>query len=523
MGANESEKSTFERATEVIRDLARENKGLSESLAGVMNMLPRHDSDRWLTVMGGSQDDLGFTLEELKQWSRTLRTSLAGNPHMSHGAKLRASYVYSGGVHYENIPAGGKGRGVNVQALIDDPVNQEYFFSRTARRERIFCEYTDGQVFYVGVEGDGATPKRIERIPLARITADYRNPRNPEEIWAYRHSWTQLTGADTVGSEQHEWIFRNQFWDKRTKSIRFNGELEPVAQDRRMFGRPVNRQVGFGYGVPDALAAYAWIEMYRDILCDGATMTAALASLAYTVTTSSRQGGENASLVIGGMEGAGGTYVQGMGNQLQPVNTAGKGYDFDAARAVLAAAAAALEVSVVALSSDPGAAGSSYGSAQTLDLPGRLAIEDRREQEIDLDVEVLKWLGAKDPLVWFDPLEDATSIYRRMQALALKWNTGLVKPEAVAKDIVELFGDMDEVDVPDGVLIPNNKFSWERNDIDPKFDPNGGGNSVQAGGAGQGQSNGTGGQGGGFGDVAEALATDDIVSRLMEAIERLEK
>jgi hypothetical protein len=167
--------------------------------------------------------------------------------------------------------------------------------------------------------------------------------------------------------------------------------------------------------------------------------------------------------------------------------------------AILAAAATSLEISVIDLSSNPGAAGSSYGSAQTLDLPSRIAVAARRAEEAEFDEKVLRWMGAKDPKAWFDSLQSAEDIYRLMQAEGFYWQYGLRDGMEQKKAFDTVKGIPNEVTqkTPDGLMIPNNEKFVDTLSNDANLGNGGGGASTTpaTGTPGQGKSTGAGGAG----------------------------
>lgn len=484
---------TVDEMKAVLTAAIESNVILQERLSSVSAMFAKEDIG-WAKING--YDDMGgLSLDELKDWSKQIREAIAGNPHIKRGARLRASYVWDGGIHYENLPTETRGRGFKADYK-DNPYNQRYFFGNTAREERETALYSDSIVFYLG---DDKT-KHLEPIPLAEITGEHRNPNNSAEIWAYRREWTDY--STEPAKPMVRWYFTDIFKDKATDKIKAGTEQQTVDKTKTLFDGPVNTQIGWAYGIPDALSALVWARLYRDFLVNGKIMSDALATFAFKASVSSKAGASNAALQLASAQTPGSTAITGVANDLVPMSSAGKGYDFDSGRALIAVVATALEVSVIALTSDPGTAGSSYGSASTLDLPTRLAIKARRQWHIDFDTRVLRWMGAKEVEVSFDPMIDATDALRELQALVLKWSTGLYTAEAMKTEI-----EGHARDIPDGVLLPNNKDSWERSDIDPKDGPAG---STTTSSPGQGQNSAA-----GSGPAQNDMRTDTISSKEM--------
>lgn len=461
---------------------------LQEKLAHLDLMM---EQQGWTGI--NEYDEEGPSLVQVTREAKKIRNLAALNSWVKSGLRLRKDYIWEGGIHYDNIPKTDDRRSktVNVQSLIDHPINQKYFFGHQAREERESALYTDSQALYLGDDNS----KLLRPLSLGEITADYRNPDDSSEIWAYRRTWNYYPQGSATPTVRNRWYFRHAFWDMKTRAINYNGENEEVAQTVRVFGEPVNSQIGWAYGIPDALAAIPWVKMYRDFIVNGFTVTAAMAQIWAVAKQNAQAGADNATAVIGG-GGVGRVAVLGESNSLNPLSTAGQAYDFEKGRSIIAAAASAIGISAIALTADTSAAGSSYGSAQTLDLPTRLGMQARRNFHVDLDKEVLKWMGADDPKVWFTPYDDATELFRAVQAIRMKWDSGVYSPEEIKKMYEELEGRYGPVTVPDGVLIPNNEKSLPRKDIDTDS----AGSPTGPGTPGQGQSSAAG-QAGASGDL----------------------
>ena len=419
------------------------------------------ENQGWSSVSEYGEE--GPSLDQVRRASKQIRNLMALNTWIKRGFRLRQTYIWDGNIQYANIPnkTDLRSKSPNVQELIDKPQNQKYFFSHQAREEREGALYSDSQALYLGDDSS----KLLRPLSFGEITADYRNPDDASEIWAYRRSWNHYPQGSATPDVRNEWYFRHAFWDQKTKAINYGGNRETVNQGVRVFGEPVNSQIGWAYGIPDALAAVPWVKMYRDFIVNGFTVTAAMAQIWAVAKQNAQSGADNATAVIGG-GGVGQVAVLGASNSLNPLSTAGQAYDFEKGRTIIAAAASAVEISAIAMTSDTSVAGSSYGSALTLDLPTRLAMQARRNFHIDLDVEVLKWMGAPEPQVWFVPYEDSTELFRAVQAIQLKWNSGLYEPEEIKKMYEALEGRYGDVKVPDGVMLPNNEKSLARKDID---------------------------------------------------------
>lgn len=411
------------------------------------------DNRGWQELFGNNVDLWGPSIEQIRYASTQIRELTTVNAHMKRGNLLRANYCWDGGIHYENVPATQSGRGTNVQSRIDDPVNQREFFGAAARKKRSKAEYCDGHAIYLGDD----TTHQLKFIDFQHVSSILANPADPSEIWALRITVDVSTNINDPQLEAR-WVFLDEFVDKRiADSYTHNGTSEKIDKTHRIFLRRVNVTPGWQLGVPDALAAMSWIRMYREYVISGKKMSDAMAML-WGQYRSTAAGMANASVAVGGSkQGAG--QVDVSGGEWNILSTAGKSYDFTPGMHILAAAATALEVSVIDLSSNPGAAGSSYGSAQTLDLPSRIAVAARRAEEAEFDEQVLRWLGAKNPKAWFNSLQTAEDIYRLMQAEGFYWNFGLRDGNEQKQSMDAIKGIPPEATkpTPDGLMLPNNE------------------------------------------------------------------
>jgi hypothetical protein len=432
-------------------------------------------SDNWIPIL--SYGDIGPSIEQLVLRSNQIRVAATLNPHVKRGAKLRSSYVWSDQIDYSGIPGMGEpaGRGVpDVGVRIDNPINQRYMFSALAHEEREMSLYTDGGFLLIGDEAD----KTLRPMPISQISGMYTNDDDPSEVWAYRRLWYTNGGV----TPNVEWLFTDLFKSKATDTIVYNGVSEFVNRRKIVIDGWVNTQPGWALGFPDAGCIVEWARIYSEFIKSGKIMTDAMARIWATAKAQSSGGAQQIAAKLGNSTGYGKVAV---GNELAPLATAGKAYDFDAGRALISIVATGIEVSVIHLTSDPGASGSSYGSAATLDLPTRLAVEARRRWHEMYEERVLRWLGARNPRAKFPPIADGAELYRKTQAIVLKWNTGLYTPEQIKNELQLLVGDPMPSDIPDGVLVPNNEFSLGRTDIDMDM-------SATVPSPGQGQDNGTG-------------------------------
>lgn len=453
------------RVTEYVDYLRDEFEDrLVEKLDSLDSILDRG----WVNYFGGAYDDQeGPSLAQVKQASLRNR-ELSINPHIGGGLELIHSYVWGDDIHYDGVPKDRRGGGRDIKGLIEGEAMQESYFGALARKQRQAAFYYDGIVLYAGNDDD----QSIEQISIQNISDDYRNPNKADEIWAYRRTWTEhrLTGNPVP---RVEWIFTNRHRDKMPDgaTIDYNGKREPIARSKRMFVKKANPIVGWAYGTADVQRGISWAEDYRQAMLHGKQMNQSMASIWATFKNNTEKGAKDKAVKLGGSTVAGKAAQIGKENDVNVLASAGQAYDFAKLLPLLANFAAGIGVSVVALSMNSGNAGGSYGAAKSLERPEMLSTTMRRKYNVELDREILIWLGCdpKKLSVWFDPIIDPTERYRDEQRVEMRLGTGLYKGEDIKRMHALIDGkDPDKVTpVPDGWLIPNNRESVELRQIDP--------------------------------------------------------
>ena len=185
-------------------------------------------------------------------------------------------------------------------------------------------------------------------------------------------------------------------------------------------------------------------------------MLKALSSIAWQVKSKTAKGAANISSKILNRSEVAATAVTGADIELSamPRNNS---VNLDTGRPLAAMAATAMEVSVDALLSGPGAEGG--GGSQVLDQSTLNAAYARQGNWEDFFVRVLRVIGVPDPSVTFNNIIVDPS-YRNVQSLMQAWMTGLFGDEVMQREIAEQLGIEAPGMVPDGVLIPNNSGTF---------------------------------------------------------------
>lgn len=461
--------AALSRAQAVV-EVIHENEQLRESMAAITRVL-RVEDENWSKIFGGGKNYKGPNLEDLQDKSEEIRNAMVKSPIVDRGAQLRHSYTWSKGVKMPKTKPADYGTRRGPKSALDkaheaflNNINQRNIFSDVAHEEMERALYSDGNFFLLG----DIASRTLRRVPFSEITNFYQNPDFGDEVWAWQRTWTSV---DEKGKSQElkAWYYTDDCPVPANKRL---SEIDKVQVDKgqEFLVHSVNRQVGWPLGIPDAIAIIAWAKLYSEFMKYGYIMNRALASIAFKSDPKTKTQGEKQALRLASATGAGQTAI---GANVTPLTSAGKGYDFDAGRPIAAMVATGVQVSIVHLLSDPGAAGSSYGSASNLDLPTKRAIVARQKSWSLFLQRVLTWIGIDEPVVSFPSLEEP-DFYREMQAIILGWNSGTLHVSEVRMRLLELLDIVtDEADAPEGVLLPNNEKSWQRGDIDPKDGPAG--------------------------------------------------
>lgn len=412
----------FDSISEQLQAQISENELLRESYSSMAQAVLAFDDKGW-NVINSTTD--GFDLQELQDAAARIRETTDGNPLLKRGSGLRTSYVFGRGVAFGDLPP-------RVQRNIDDPQNQEVLFSPEAQVINERSHFTDGQLFMLF----NMSTKRFQRIPFNQITAIVTDPDDTERVRYFRRTWTrreqELAGGKTKETILNVWYPSDVYTPEGRYATSIGGF--PVDQGYRMLDSRVNRRGGVVWGVPDALAAMPWAHAYNEFLKDGSRMLKALAMFAWQIKSKSKNGATNAAAAIATPSTAGSTVVTGADMELSAMPK-GSTVDLGNGRALASMVASALEVSIVALLSDPGSSGA-YGTAQTLDVPTVKAMEARQQVWTLFYKRVLNLLGAKETTVEWPKIETEAS-QRVMQSLALAYESNAIHQDEFRDAVLE--------------------------------------------------------------------------------------
>ena len=401
-----------------IEAVSRTNEFLQESIS---DLILRQEDAGWKKIIENYDDEKGPTLESLRAIEATLSDMVATNPLMKRGAQLRHGYVFGKGL----VIAGAKPAAV---AFMEDPVNERALFSVQGYEELNLAKFTSGNVFILLDK----TARRVTRVPLAQIASVYRLDDDAEQIMYIKRTWS-------VGGRTRDVWYPTSINKSPAKSLNVEGRREQVDTSKVFYHEAANKQVGWTFGIPDGLAAMAWVMAYSAYLKDNSALVKAYAQFAFKVTQKTKAGVDTAAARIA-TGGVGGTAVSTQGNDLTPVNATGSQVNFNNGQPLAAMVATSLGVSVIALLGSPGAAGGSYGAAQTLDAPTLIGMQAIQDTWARFYRALFRDLRSKDVIVEFPSIEtDAT--YKLLTAVAQLVSSGLLhqsEGRSIALDLLDV-------------------------------------------------------------------------------------
>lgn len=410
---------------------------LQESYANMAQALLSIEDEGWATI--GLQSPIGdsFTLHQLHDLSEKLTEKTDGNPLLKRGFGLRTSYIFGRGVEINGFSSR------RIESLVMDQKNQDALFSAEAMIINERSNFTSGQFFILG---DNAT-RKLQRIPFTEITGWVTDPDDIETLRFLRRSWSRVQ-LDGTSKTIHEWYPVDTYVPtSRVAQI----QNQPVNYSKTIFPFMVNKRAGNVWGVPDCFAAYPWAYAYNEYLKDGSRILKSLSMFAWQLKSKTKTGATTAAATIATTKQAGSTAVLGADMELSALPRTSNSVDLGNGKPLAAMVAAALEVSVVALMSDPGTSGA-YGVAQTLDVPTTKAMQARqRLWELYLE-RVMRYFGQKETEVKWPKMETESS-YRMVQSLALAYESGAIWQDEFRGAV------MDELDVNSMHQVPPGDMS----------------------------------------------------------------
>lgn len=376
------------------------NALLAESYADLEALY--RDDIGWKRI-GAEQSQ--FSLEGRKRIAALADLSATGNALIKRGTNLRIAYIWGQGVSVSIRDDGSTGQDVNAiwQAFLDEPTNRVEFTSSEAqtRYERKLA--TAGEAFWALPTDPRTGRVRIRRIPPGEITDRICDPEDAAAVWLYKRVWNAVVigqdGRRTTEVRTTYYPALGFYPRSRPKTylgdeIRWDAPMRPVT---------VNCPDNDWRGVGDVVAALPWAKMDKEFLEDLAVYMRALTRILGQVTAKSGRAAKvaadalraaNAAAAAPGAgpgAGAGSWAATDAGTTMSLVSKSGAQIDADSHRPFASLAAAALEVPLTMLLSDPGITGA-RATAETLDQPLELTIGLRQQVHTELFRDIANYV-----------------------------------------------------------------------------------------------------------------------------------
>lgn len=475
---------------------------LQESLAELQLAM---DDAGWTRIVAAGQQE--FTRDGLSRISAAARVYTVKSPLLTRGLALRSAYVWGSGVHI-GARATGKNRenpaeqDVNtvVQGFLDDVGNRRALIDASAQLRSERCLFTDGNLF-VSLwtrPRTGAVTCRI--LPWDEIQDVICNPNDSSDPWFYKRTFTQNTLDYGTGSQQP--TQRTVYYPAlgyrpagAQKPRTIGGD--PVQWDAPVRHVKVNDEQGWRFGVGDAYPALDWAKAYKEFLEDWAKLVRSLSKFAWRLTAKGSARAQARTRLATAPTDANGI-VREVGNvailppdqSMDAIPKSGATIDSESGRPLAMMVAAALNVPVTMLLSDPGQTGA-RAVAETLDRPTELVMQQRREVWGEALRDILAYVIAEavrapagrlkgtvvtDPDVRQDtvlldgntettvditwPDLDDVDPAALVAAVKTASDTGTVPPEIILRWLLTALGERNVDEIVDRVTSDDGEFLW---------------------------------------------------------------
>lgn len=396
--------------------------------------------DGW---QNGIESEKGFNLDEVKRLAVYAEKQAKTNALIGRGLRLKNNHVFGRGYDFEFPEERRTATGKippRFQAIIDDPDNQEVLFSPTAMKKNNRILFTAGNLFVIY----NKQTRKFSRVSIDRGIDNFISyDDDPERIKYYLRSYEvqdDLNPTTSAKTRVLEWIPTSSY--AATPGVRLPASIGeyPVNRNLVIIDLKVNNDAGEAWGVPDCLSALPWAWAASEFAKDSTKLLKALATLAYQVKakTQAAQSSAGAKLATNRVAGVAITGPDTEINQIPRANAV----DMYTGRPLQANVAAALDVSVTALTADTGKGGSSAAES-TLSLPETLAAISRQEDFNQFFRKVFAVIGLPGAQINYKKIS-VDPIHRQAQSAALLFTTGAINQEeyrSIALELMDIVGN----------------------------------------------------------------------------------
>lgn len=341
-----------------------------------------------------------FSRERLNHHADLCRVYTVGNPLIKRASKLRAAYVFGGGV---GTTASGEDVNVVVQTWLDDPEVRDVFTGAQAQALNETALFTDGNVFFALFTDPLLGRVRPRVLPFEEIVGTLTDPEDSTTTWFYRRAYSVVREDGTEETFEELYPALNYRPLTRAKSI---GNLK-INWDTPVYHVMVNSLQGWKFGLGDAFAALPWARGYKEFLEDWALLTKALSRLSFQrVDTRGRNAAkaQRSEMMKLNSAQAGSVANSTDGSRIEAVPKTGATIDSESAKPFAGMVAASVDLPVTMLLSDPGQTGA-RAVAETLDKPMELAMQARQEVWREARRQILNYVIDQAALAPRGPLQ----------------------------------------------------------------------------------------------------------------------
>ena len=422
-----------------VKDFIESYEAERKDLSAQMELMQEALSERvlqmenvgWTTPSSVSmtEDDTGGpSIAFLQELSERIRPLAAEDALFRRGSQLRNSYIFGRGMSFTDADK------PRHKLILEEPHNAAMIASVEAYEMANLSLFCDG----VFMTFFNKKSKRFTLLPFKQVSGVITNPDDAMDIWYVQRSWS------ANGQEQRKWYPTTRIIGTVRSYITVGGDTVAVDKNSILFIKHANRQVGWTWGVPDALPALIWAYTYSGALKNNATLLHALSKFAWRMTSSSKAqvAATKTRMEEMGPGSVGATAfttgdISGVGVPSAQVN-------FNSSQPLAALVAASFGVPVIALIASPGAAGGSYGSAQTLDSPTLKGFEVVQNAWSGFFNEILTVaVGAEKGHVEF-PAIDTDAPYRQISSIAQVVELGLIHRDEGRSAVLDIL-DIDKM------------------------------------------------------------------------------
>jgi hypothetical protein len=390
----------------------------------VGDLILRMEDVGWENLNSFQSKTSGPTITDINKLNDLISDMLASNSLMLRASQVIFAYTWGKGVKFSGVA-----KDDSRAKPFFDLNNKAAVFSITAYETMQMSLFLTGNFFCIRNVNTNA----IYTIPFSEVTNYVTDPMSPSKLHFIERTWT------SNGKKKKVWIRLARHETEEalgTSTIKINGkDVGKVDKNFVAYHVYKNRQPGWVFGVPSAMAAITGVKIYSDYLKNNARLTRALSNIAWDLSVKSRKTADKAiaqiSKVRSGMSAVHDDMVE-----MKPMNR-GNDVNFSNGQPLAAMVASAFGIPVIALLCSPGATGGSYGAAQTLDLPTIKVMEATQDSWKMFFEEILYDFGLTGIDISFPQIESDPT-YRAQQALHTAFVSGGLHQDEYREKSLEL-------------------------------------------------------------------------------------